>query len=164
MPSTTGYLSVKDKYNLNYKRGTVNSDVLMGTVVDQAQRVQRVTVGYASLVDGSAVTFGEYIPDNAIITQVFIDVTTTFVGNVDDSSTIKMGIEDQDDDTVAAVAISNGANPWDAGIKAGIQVDTAATMVKLSARRKLAVTWTSNADSALTAGSMDVFISWVQGN
>ena len=162
--AVTGYLSERDKYNVNNKLSAkVARDADLGTVVDQARRVQRFTISYSDLVDGSAVVFGEFIPDNAVVTRTWYEVITTFVGDTDDSSTIKLGLEDQDNDVVAAVAISDVSNPWDAGFAAGIQDDTVANFLKLSAQRKLAATWTSNADSALTAGLMYVFVEWVQG-
>ena len=160
-----GYLTSDEKWKVNNKLSAkVANDVLLGTVVDESKRVQRITVAASSLTDGSAVLFGTAIPDNAIITRTWYDVTTTFAGDVDDSSTIKIGLEDQDNDVVAAIAISNVANPWDAGQAEGIQDGTAANMIKLTAARQLAVTWTSNADAALSAGSMDVFVEWVQGS
>lgn len=131
-----------------------------------AKKVQRFTVGYAALNSagtGVAALFGSALPDNAIVTRTWIDVTTTFAGNGDDGSTLKIGSEDQDNDVVAAVAISNGANPWDAGLHEGIQDGTAAAMVKLTAARQLAVTWTAaGTDTALAAGSMEVFVEYVE--
>ena len=131
---------------------------------DGAMKMARYSVAYTDLTgagDGVAYVAGETIPDNSIIYQAIIDVQTTFAGDSDDSSTIKIGIEDQDNDTVAAVAISDMSNPWDAGLQAGIPVGTAATAFKLTAARQLAVTWTSNSDTTLSAGAMDVFVFYV---
>jgi len=134
--------------------------------------VSNFSVGFAALnaaTTGVAALFGTAIPDNAIIKQVYYDVVSTFIDNGTagdaDSATIKIGLEDQDNDVLAAVAISDGGNPFDAGIHAGIQVGTAATMIKLSAARQLAVTWTAGTgdSTALTAGAMNVFVEWVQG-
>lgn len=159
----TGYLTEKDKYNLSNRLGRrAAKDADLGTILDQAVRVQRISVAYSDLTDGSAVLFGTAIPDNALIKKVWYYVNTTFVGDTDDSSTIKMGLEDQDNDVLVAVAISAGGNPFDAGGHDGVQDGAGANMIKLSAARQLAVTWTSNADSALTAGSMEVYVEWVQ--
>ena len=160
-----GYLSAKNKYNVNNKLSAkVAKDAALGDLCDQAYRVQSMVVTYSELTDGVAVLYGTAIPDNAIITKVWYDVTTTFVGDVDDSSAISMGLEDQDNDALVAVAISAGGNVLDVGIHAGVQVGTAATMIKLTAARQLAVTWDSNADAALTAGVMEVFVEWQQGS
>lgn len=160
-----GYLSAKNKYNVNNKLSAkVANDALLGTVADEAKRVQRFSVAYSDLTDGTAVLFGTAIPDNAIITRAWYDVTTTFVGDTDDGSTLKFGLEDQDNDVVAAAAISAVGNPWDAGQAEGIQDGAAANMIKLTAARQLACTWTSNTDSALTAGALDMFVEWVQGS
>ena len=131
---------------------------------DGAMKMARYSIAYDDLTgagDGVAYVSGETIPDNSIIYQVLIDVTTTFVGDNDDSSAISVGIEDQDNDAVVAIAISDVSNPWDIGIQAGIQVGTAATAIKLTAARQLAVTWDSNADTTLSAGQMDVFVFYV---
>lgn len=132
---------------------------------DGAMKHARVTVDYTDLnTAGTGVAHleGPTLPDNSIVYQVLVDVTTTFAGDGDDGSTLKIGIEDQDNDTVAAVAISDGANPWDAGIKAAIEVGTAATAVKLSAARQVATTWTAaGTDTALTAGQMDIHVFYV---
>ncbi len=139
---------------------------------DGAVKLARASVLYSDLntaTTGVAFLTGPTIPNNAIIKQVYYEVLTTFVDNGTagnaDSATIKLGIEDQDNDELAAVAISDGGNPFDAGIHAGISVGTAATMLKLSAARQLAVTWTAGTgdSTALTAGSMDVFIEYVVG-
>lgn len=136
------------------------------------QRLSVISVGFAALNTagtGVAALFGTAIPDNAIVLQAFYEVTSTFVDNGTagdaDSATIKLGIEDQDNDLLAAVAISDGANPFDAGIKALIPVDTIASAIKLSTARQLAVTFTAGTgdSTALTAGAMNVFIKWVQG-
>ena len=169
-------ISNAQAYNLDNKLGRrAAKDASLGTTLQtleakadatqavHVKQVQRINVAYGSLTDGVAALFGTAIPDNAIIVRTWYEVTTTFAGDTDDSSTIKIGLEDQDNDVVAAAAISAGGNPWDAGFAEGIQDGTAANYIKHSAARQLAVTWTSNADSALTAGVMDVYVEWVQG-
>ena len=134
------------------------------SLTDGALKVARTTVTAAQLVaagDGVAYLSGPTIPDNAIIYQTLFDVTTTFAGDNDDSSTISAGIEDQDNDQKVAIAISDVSNPWDAGIHAGISVGTAATAVKNSAARQIAVTWDSASDTTLNAGQMDVYAFYV---
>lgn len=129
---------------------------------DGATKVQRVSVGFAALNTagtGVAALFGTAIPDNAVIRQVYFDVTDSFSGDGDSASTLQLGIEDQDDDTKAAAALSTYA----LGIVAGIQTGAAANMTKLTAARQLAVTWTAGGtDTALDAGAMEVFIEYVE--
>lgn len=121
-------------------------------------QLAKVTVTAAQLVAaGTATAYvsGPIIPDNAIVYNGVVDVTTTFAGDGDDSSTIKIGIEDQDNDVVAAVAIKT-ATDWDAGLHATIPVG-AATAIKLTADRQIAVTWTvATTDTTLSAGSMEI--------
>ena len=137
-----------------------------GVISINARKMLSATVGFAALntaTSGVAALFGTALPDNAVVVRSFYDVVTTFAGNGDDGSLIKFGIEDQSADVKASVAISNGANAFDAGLHEGLQVNTAASMVKLSAARQLAVTWTAGGtDTALTAGSMVVFLEYVQ--
>jgi hypothetical protein len=129
-----------------------------------AINVQRISVGFAALNtagDGVAALFGTAIPDNAIIIRTYFDVATSFSGDGDSASTLKVGLEDQDNDVKAAAALSTFA----AGLVEGIQTGTMASSIKLSAARQLAVTWDiGGTDTALDAGAMDVFIHWVQGS
>lgn len=144
------------------------SNPQLGTVLDAALDADGHTavipVTYQELNaagTGVAKLFGDAIPDNAIIERVWYEVLTAFSGNGDDASTIKLGLEDQDDDVKAASALGTG---WTAGIKEGIQVGTAATMLKLSANRRLAGTWTAGGtDTALDAGVMNVYVRWAPG-
>ena len=131
-------------------------------------RTAQVTVTAAQLVSsgtGVAYVSGPVVPDNAIVHFGLVDVTTTFVGDGDDSSTLSVGIEDQDNDLVVAIAISDVSNPWDIGIHAMVPVGTAATSIKLTAARQLAVTWDAIAtDTTLSAGSMNVIVYYTVAN
>lgn len=145
--------------------GKVLESMLSDT--NSATRLQKFSVGFADLNtagDGVPALFGVAIPDGAIIKRVFYDVTTTFGGDGDDSSLISMGLEDQDNDVVIAVAIKTAGDAWDLGLHEGIQDGTAATMIKLTAARQLAVTVDYAAtDAVLDAGAMDVYVEWVPG-
>ena len=104
------------------------------------------------------------IPDNSIIVGGFVDVITTFAGNGDDSSTISIGLN-SGVDVVAAVAIKDGGNPWDAGLHDVIPDSTGSTALKLSAARDLSVTWTAVAtDTTLAAGEMDIVLFYIVGS
>lgn len=148
---------------LNLAGSVLSTDISSS---DGARKIARVSVAYTDLTTaGTGVAFvsGVTIPDNAIILRTYYDVTTTFAGDGDDSSTIKIGIEDQDNDVVAAVAIKT-ATDWDIGLHEGIQDGAMANALKLTAARQVAVTWTAVAtDTTLNAGAMDVFVEYVIG-
>lgn len=120
---------------------------------------------------------GVYIPDNAIIKRVWIDVVTTFT-SADDSATIAVHAQSAND-IVSAIAISDASNVWDAGIRgskigfpnfgadaahdSALEVAAlfAASMLKLTAERELTVTV---ATQALTAGKMVVYVEYLLGD
>lgn len=154
-----------DKYTWYVLGGTSQAAGQYGTYV------QRVSVGFAQLNTagtGVAVSLGTELPDNAIIKQVYYDVLTTFVdsgtaGNAD-TSTLSIGAN-TNADLKAAVTIADGSNSWDAGLHAGIPVNTVATFVKTTAARNIKVVWTAGTGNAtaLTAGSMDIFVEYTLG-
>ena len=111
---------------------------------------------------GALALFGATdIPDNAIITGGFVDVTTTFVGTGDDANTIAIHVNSADD-IVAAVAIS-AATDWDAGLKDIVPDATGSTAVKLTAARDITVTVVDGA-GVLSAGEFDVYLYYVIGS
>lgn len=57
------------------------------------------------------------LPANAVITQAFFDIDTTFTSAAD-TATIGVGVTGSVDLFDAAVAINDGANAWDAGLRA----------------------------------------------
>jgi hypothetical protein len=105
---------------------------------------------------------GVTLPDNAIVTRSWYEVLVTFTDGDDDSATIALGVPTDGAAAIkAAVAISNGANPWDAGIVEGLQTGAAnAYMTKLTAARELTATV---ATKALTAGKLILFGEYVIG-
>lgn len=116
---------------------------------------------------------GIYLPTKAIVTKAWVDIVTTFADGASDSATIALSIESAGD-LVAAIAISNGANPWDAGLhdtkvnnfaldgnaltQLAMASARAATMIKTTAARQITATV---AAAALTAGKMNVFVEYV---
>ncbi len=99
------------------------------------------------------------LPAKAIIKQFYYQVLTTFT-SATDAATIALSVEGAND-LVSAIAISNGANPWDAGnMVAGIPVGTAATMVKTTVARQITATV---AVEALLTGKMYIYADYVQG-
>jgi hypothetical protein len=116
---------------------------------------------------------GVYIPDNAIITRAWVDVVTTFADGASDSATIALSVQGAGD-LVAAIAISNASNVWDAGVR-GTKVGAfaldgnaltqvamaaagAATLIKTTAVREITATV---ATAALTAGKLNVFVEYL---
>ena len=79
--------------------------------------IPRIAYGTVNL---SSAAIGAYaignltaMPNNAIITGCWYTVNTTFTSGGGDAATIAISVNGQD--ILAAVAISDGTNPWDAG-------------------------------------------------
>jgi len=127
-------------------------------------RVARATFN-PSLTAGqrtiAAHNLGVTIPDNAVICGGFVDVITTFT-SATDAATIALHAQSAND-LVSAIAISNGGNPWDAGLKAIIpKANTPeSTGIKLTAARALTATVASE---ALTAGKANLFVYYLIGD
>ena len=68
-------------------------------------------------------------------------------------------LEDCADDVVAAIAVSDGANPWDEGLQDVIPVRTKATSFKLTAERSIVATI---AGQVVTAGKFEVTLEYVE--
>lgn len=118
---------------------------------------------------------GVYLPTKAIITEAFVDVATTFT-SATDAATIALKVQSTGD-LVAALAISDASNIWDAGLhgsvagsyaEATVAGDTAildaarkaASMIKLTAEREIIATV---AVEALTAGKAAIFVEYYIG-
>jgi hypothetical protein len=104
---------------------------------------------------------GVTIPDNAIIVGGFYETLTTLT-SATDAATLALHVQSAND-IKSAIAISNGANPWDAGLGAIIpKANTPeSTGIKLTAAREITATV---AVEALTAGKVTVFIYYVVGD
>jgi len=118
---------------------------------------------------------GVYIPDNAIITNAWYDVITTFESPTSDAATIALSVQSADD-LVAAIDIADSTNPYDAGVHGTLVTapalgadaahDTAlevialeaATKIKTTAERELTATI---AVEAVTAGKLNLFVEYV---
>lgn len=112
---------------------------------------------YDVAVDGGAVGTitpkeGFTIPDNAIITKAYFEIITAFA-SAGGAGTIALQLQSAGD-LLAAVDADTLS-----GIVAGVPVGSAATMIKLTAQRSLAVVV---AVEALTAGKARIFAEWVQ--
>lgn len=126
--------------------------------------VKKVAKGRFSVGAGKGIavhTFGPALPDNAIITRAWYEVVTTFT-SATDAGTIALGVQtDSPAGILAAIAISNGGNPYDAGLHDGLPVNTSATAIKTGAAGRLFVA--TVAVEALTAGVLDVYAEYVVG-
>jgi len=102
---------------------------------------------------------GVEIPDNAIIIRAFYEVTVTFTSGTD-AATIALGVNTDDaQGIVVAIAISNVADSWDAGLFDAIPDGTAANMTtKTTGEREVeAIVGVE----ALTAGVLYLFFEYV---
>ena len=133
-------------------------------------KVAAITFAFDALTDGAPALFGTAIPSGSQIVSGAMYVTAAFTGDGNGSSTIKVGIEDQDDDLMIAAAISGA--PWSSSatmvtftgaVGTALDINTPATgWVPTTADRQLAVTLTINAtDTALTAGSATVYLLYI---
>ncbi len=126
-----------------------------------ALNVKRTCLGVFDATAGKATAafdISAALPDNAIVQKVDYEVITTFT-SATDAATIALSVEGAGD-IIAAVAISDGANPWDAGVPKVTLIDgTTAEWVKLSAAKALVATV---AVEALTAGVLRLYADYVE--
>lgn len=120
-------------------------------------RVARATYDFAE--HGGAIGnigLGVTLPDNAVILDGVVDVITTLT-SATDAATVAVQAE-APNDIVAAIAISDVSNPWDAGRKAIVPDGTAANSKKTTQSRE--ITAVVGAE-AVTAGKFVVFLRYV---
>lgn len=133
---------------------------LTGTVTPLARHL---VVGEFDASEGVAIGThtwdGPTIPAGYRVIRGFYKVGTTFT-SASDAATIALGFNTDDAaGIVAAVAISNGGNPWDAGFHEAIQTGTIANVgEKLTAARPVEILV---AVEALTAGTMTIYLEIV---
>tara|TARA_R110002020_G_scaffold335423_2_gene550571 strand:+ start:1908 stop:2402 length:495 start_codon:yes stop_codon:yes gene_type:complete len=130
-----------------------------------------------TLAAADIVKSGVFIPDGAVMTRAWYHVHTTFAGGGTDAATIKLGTTSSDANMVAALAIADGSNIWDAGVRGtliGSPVlgtnaaagDTAieyaavlaASAVHCTANEEIMITTATN---TVTAGKMTVYVEYV---
>jgi len=125
-----------------------------------AHRIARATYDFAT--DGGAqgtIGLGVTLPDNAIVVRAWYEVLTTLTSSTD-AATVSLDIPTDDvAGLLAAIAISDASNPWDAGHHECIQDGTAANFSeKCTAARELSMTV---ATEDLTAGKFILFAEYV---
>jgi hypothetical protein len=121
----------------------------------------RAMADYTVPADGEAadslVGLGLSLPAGAIVVYAFVDVGTTFA-SASDAATINLQLEGAGDIRTEAAPISDGSNPWDAGLFDGDPAHSAATMVKTTQERELSMQL--GGGEALTAGQMRVYVEY----
>jgi hypothetical protein len=126
-------------------------------------RVARATYDFAEHGGAiGAINLGVTIPDDAIVCGGFVDVKTTCTTAGADAGTMALHVQSAND-IVSAVAVSDGANPWDAGLHAIVpKANTPeSTGIKLTAARAVTATI---AGQAFTAGKFTLFLYYLQGD
>lgn len=103
-----------------------------------------------------AKALGVILPNKAVVTGGFVDVLTTLT-SADDSATVALHIQTAND-LVTAVAIDDGADPWDSGRRSVIPAGTGATAIKCTAAREITATI---GVQALTAGKFVICLDYV---
>lgn len=142
---------------------SINGDPVVGAreavlVFDPSANTGDRTIAAHDLLDLNGNVF--YLPDNSRIIHALYEVITTFT-SATDAATISLGIPTDDVAGIkAAIAISNGANPYDAGaFAATIQDDTVTNQSeKTTAARTIQATVASE---ALTAGKLILWVKYI---
>lgn len=146
------------------------ANAIAGTAVDLTD------VGSGNMIIGRSAfgvtTLGK-LPENAVVTNVLYDVETTFT-SATDAATIALDLGGTD--FVAALAISNGTNIWDAGVHGTLYGNwaldgNALTAIAMAAARTGTYTKTTSTASTqvvestiavetLTAGKLNIYVEY----
>lgn len=148
-------LSYDEVYNLNNDLGpSAAYKASLGYKVGRARGLFTATSGK----EIGAHTLDMFIPKGAIVTRMYYKVLTTFSSNAgNDAATISLGLLGAAD-VLAAVAISDGGTPWDAGAPVATLVTTLeASWLETTADTRLVATV---AVEALEAGKLAVFAEY----
>lgn len=129
-----------------------------------AKRVARITFDPTS--DSSLRSTGNHFSTiglllNTVITRAWYEVITTFT-SANDSATLSIGISSDDEAGIkAAIAISNGGNPWDAGYHECIQDGAATNFANKVTQSGQPIKFIVGTQ-ALTGGKLILFLEYVQ--
>ncbi len=99
---------------------------------------------------------GVRLPAKSVVTKAWYEVLTTCTTAGSDAGTMALSIESAND-LVAAIAVSDASNPWDAGFHACIPDGTVANFKKTTAEREITATI---AVQAFTAGKFVVYLEY----
>ena len=100
---------------------------------------------------------GVVIPQNSIIIGGMVDVVTTVTTDGADAGTLALHVESAND-IVTAIAVSDGTNPWDAGLHDVKPIRTAATSFKTTTARDITLTI---GGQAMTGGGVAVLLYYI---
>jgi len=107
-----------------------------------------------------AIPLGVVLPDNAVLLGgALIDVVTTCTTAGADAGTMAVSVQGAND-VVAAVAVSDVGNPWDAGTHVTKQDGATPTFPKVDAAAGKEITATI-AGQAFTAGKFHVILPYI---
>ena len=162
--ATTAELNILDGVLATYDEINKAADAT-ALALDGLVRMAVARATYDFAVNGgeiSAIGLGVTIPDNAIVCGGFVDVVTTCTSAAADAGTMALSVQGAND-IVSAIAISDGTNPWDAGLKAIVpKANTPeSTGIKLTAAREITATI---ATQVFTAGKFNIFLYYLVGD
>ncbi len=137
--------------------GATTADVAMEPAAFPSSLWVNAVLDYSlNSATGTHALPGAKIPSGYTPIRVIRHVLTTFTSASSDAATIAFGVETQDTDAfLAAVAISDGSNPHDAGLQ---EADIAAPLVTTAERSITAVIGVT----ALTAGKAIIMVECVR--
>ena len=119
-----------------------------------SRAVARASIAAGDLAVGTN-SLGVTIPDNAVVFDGYIDMTTAFLGT---GTTATVSLELNGSEDILAAVVYTNAGTWNStGIKAMVPVGTAATAVKMTGDRTLNLVIGAH---ALTQGVGTVIIEY----
>lgn len=129
-----------------------------------ANRIARATFDFG--VDGGShntdYDMGVDLPNNAVITRAWYDVTSTFTSGGTDAAVMGIGLPTDDAQGIAAFASISSGTPWDAGYHEAIQTGTTANFsTKTTDARAVTFSIASTAAGDITAGKLVLFVEYV---
>lgn len=133
-------------------------------IADGRAHIQKLRLTYDFAVQGGAIgainlgNFKDLIPSGARVLRGIVHVLTTLTTAGADAGTIALSVEGADD-VVVAIAVSNVANAWDAGLQDVVPDGTAANGILVTADRRIVATI---AVQAVTAGKFEVSLEYEQ--
>lgn len=149
-------IDTNDAYRMDNFMGGVASEVQLGTLVNRTKNLQTAEFDATGGKNIGSYTLDIKLPDNAVVTNSWYDVITTFTSS---SSDAIMSIKSASaNDIVAAKAISHEDAVWAAGIHSGIQTGSTSTFIKMASVTDVVL---MVATQSLTAGKLVLFTEYV---
>lgn len=154
-----GTLSIPESGSLSLITNGATSLTLPNSGIVQTMIKAQYDFALDGGVTGTIAMRNATLPEDAIITNAFYEVLTTF-RSATDATTIGISIPvDDADGILTPIAVSSGSNPWDAGMHG---TDLGNTSADVSERTTAARTISlSVAGEAITAGKMVLYVEYV---